>query len=1225
MPIALQYQLPRRALLGGVLISGPPCAIEAISFQNQTGEIEMESAFRKFWTGSLLALVTLALCVGAFAQGAGELAGIVSDTTGAVVSGVTVKLSNTATGEVRTTTTTPAGIYNFSALPIVGTYTLEIAAKGFKSSRVQNIIISVGVVTSRDVKLEVGAATEQVTVEAGAQIVETEDSALSTLVDRRVWENMPIEARNSNDFVNLVAGAVPETQAGQTGRGAAVNGVRTGGGNFMVEGVDNNEQGQGGVSLCGISCGQGGSNTSISPDAIEEYRVITHDFSAEYGKVGGFVTDTVLKSGTNKWHGSLFEYNRLQALTAEDWFSNAGGVKDHLVRNQFGGSFGGPIVKDKTFFYTSFEEHRLRQSSPAVGSAITSQFLNFVTDGGLNAYMNSLPLCGGTGPGPQVRLPRNLGANRRNGRIPQDGGCDIPTTLGPIFSAELAKYPKAMPIVSSDFVCPVFNGTPDPCTSFDGWGFNGFGAGSPIGDYPVPIFGTATQSAVTPLDQYRLSIKFDHNFSSKDRLSGTYLLENVHTTSNFGGGSGTFGVPLENPNRAQTLGVAWTHTISPTVLNLFKIGYVRRKADFFDPGTAQIPNLYTIDSTAGSFGASAGIPQYFTENEFQYKDDISITRGKHQLKFGAEYRRTRNGSIFSNDAQGTFVNWGAEGLVTDGLFTDAIDQYYYGANTSYGLGGWYYASASVVPKTGQIPNFYRGFRANEVGIYGQDDWRVSSRLTVNLGLRWEYFGPPHNYLPNIDSNVYFGTGQVPLACPAPCNQFFPANSQYYAYEAGATFQVHNSSIWNKDLKNFGPRVGFAYDVLGNQKLVLRAGFGMFYDRIYNNVFENIRFNPPYFADEVAGIFRNGVALGPLKPGQAGLLDDPFTNNASFVSSAVFPNGLPKPVPRHMDQNLMIPYYMQESFGFEYALGKDFALEGSYVGTLGRKLLGIENRNTFDGRLSGAGSSARPNSIFGSDNARGNYYGSNYNAFDLTLRKRFSHGLSMNANYTYAKSLDELSDVFRTRNGANVSATDVQNVRIDYGPSDFDIRHRVVVSFNYDLPIFRGNNLLGGWTVNSIISWNTGAPIGLFDGSSDSNFDGTRSNRPQFVGTGSVLNSIIKQKTNGTYQYLNTSDFAQSVACLNPAVNDGWWCDPNLGRGAIPGPHFANIDFGVSKTFKINERAGFRFDANFFDLLNHPNFLNPDGNFANGTFGQSISTTQDQGGHRITQLAIRFDF
>jgi hypothetical protein len=1144
----------------------------------------MESAFRSTWTRLLLAFVVLALSVGAFAQaGSGQLTGQVTDSTGAVVSGVEVKLSNSATGEVRTTVTTPAGIYSFPALPIVGSYTLEIGSKGFKSTKVQNVVVSVGTTTTRDVKLEVGAATEQVTVEAGQQIVETEDSALSTLIDRRVWENMPLEARNANDFINLVAGAVPEQQAGGTFRGAAVNGVRTGGGNFMVEGVDNNEQGQGGVSLCGTQCGQGGANTSISPDAIEEYRVITHDFSAEYGKVGGFVTDTVLKSGTNKWHGSLFEYNRIQALTAEDWFSNAGGVKDHLVRNQFGGSVGGPIVKDKTFFYTSFEEHRLRQSSPVTGQSITQQFYDWVDSGQMAAYVNTISPC--------VDL----------------GGCPLlPTSLGPVFKSLRAKWPLAVPLVNSNVTCAPFDGTTiTPCTSQDGWGQQGAGI---IGNYPVPIYGQATESQVAPLDQYRFSIKFDQNFGSKDRLSATYLLENVHTSLNFGGGDNPFSPPLDNPNRAQTLGISWTHTLSPTVLNQFKIGYVRRTANFTNPGTQGIPEFFSIDPTNISLGSGIGIPQFFTENEFQYKDDVSVTRGKHQLKFGGEYRRTRNGSTFSNDAFGHFATWGAEGLVTDGLFTDAIDNAYYGGLNTGGYGGWYYAAAAVVPKTGAVPNFYRGYRANEVAFYGQDDWRVTSRLTLNLGLRWEYFGPPHNFLPNIDSNVYFGDGTTPIACPAPCNPFFPANSLYYSYEAGATFQVHNTSIWNKDLNNFAPRIGFAYDMLGNQKLILRAGFGSFYDRIYNNVFENIRFNAPFYADELTGV-GSLVPLGPLK--NPGLLTVPFTSNAAFTNPAFFPLGLPKPVPRHMDQNLVTPYYMQESFGVQYALAKDLALEASYVGTLGRKLLGIENRNTFDGRVAcpiprhpygptnpctlagfpNGFSGVRANTIFNSDNARGNYFGSSYNAFDLTLRKRFSHGLSLNANYTYAKSLDELSDVFRARNAA-VSVTDVQNVRYDYGPSDFDIRHRVVVSFNYDLPIFHGNRWIGGWTVNSIISWNTGAPIGLFDGSTDANKDGTRTDRPQFIGSGSVLKSIVGKEINGQYVYLDPTQYALSTTCLNPSVNNGLWCDSNLGRGAVPGPMFANVDFGASKTFKIGERMGLRFDASFFDLLNHPNFLNP---------------------------------
>jgi hypothetical protein len=769
------------------------------------------------------------------------------------------------------------------------------------------------------------------------------------------------------------------------------------------------------------------------------------------------------------------------------------------------------------------------------------------------------------------------------------------------------------------------------------------------------------------LNQFRFSVKLDHTLTPNDRLSGTYLLENVHATLNFGAGDSTFSGPLDNPNRAQTAGVSWTHTLSPTVLNQFKIGYVRRTANFFAPGTQGLPETAAIDPTTVSLGSPIGIPQTFTENEFQYKDDISITKGKHQLKVGGEYRRTRNGSTFSNDTSGHFTNWGTEDMVSDGVFTDAIDAGLGPKAGAYGAGygGWYYAAAAVNPSNGQVPNEYRGYRANEVGLYGQDDWRVNSRLTLNLGLRWEYFGPPHNYLPNIDSNVYFGTGVTPFCNTAPCtNPFYPSNNLWYAFEAGANFQVHNSSIWNKDLNNFGPRVGFAWDMLGNQKLVLRAGWGAFYDRIYNNVFENIRFNAPFFADETTGIFQSGTPVGPLK--NPGLYTVPFTSNGDFINPAFFPLGLPKPVPRHMDQNLVSPYYMQESFGLQYALAKDFALEVSYVGTLGRKLIGILNRNTFDGRVAcltvtsacvadgfPAGfSSSRPNVVFNSDNARGNYFGSKYNALDVTLRKRFSHGLSMNANYTYAKSLDEISDVFRSKaNGfAFPSPTDVKNLRNDYGPSDFDIRHRIVVSMNYDLPFFHGNRWLGGWTTNTIVSWNTGSPIGFLDSSghgTDSNMDGTKSDRPEFIGPGTVLGSIIGSgreridpNTNSpVYQYVDPAQYGPSQDCLtNPAINNhgGLWCNPNLSRNVVPGPMFTNIDFGVSKSIKITERVGFRFDANFFDLLNHPNFENPGasggggngggGNdFGSSQFGQSTETYGNEGGHRVTQLAIRFDF
>jgi len=1181
----------------------------------------MDYLFGKSLTRCALLLSVLGLLTtfGFTQGGTGELTGLVSDPSGAVVANATVTLINPSTGDKRTTVTNQAGIYHFSALT-PGGYSLESSPKGFKSLKVANVVVTVGATATQDLRLEIGQSSEQITVEGGGQqLVQTEDSSLSQLIDRRVWESMPLEARNPNDFINLVAGAVPEQIAGGTFRGASVNGTRTGTGNYMIEGVDNNEQGQGGVAICGTACGQGGANTSISPDAIQEYRVITHDFAAEYGKAGGFVTDTVLKGGTNQWHGSLFEYNRVQALTANDWFSNNVGVKDHLVRNQFGGSIGGPIIKDKTFFFATVEAHRLRQSSPVSGTSLTQQFYDFVNSGQFATFIQN-NLC--TGP------------------------CTVPATVGPIFQQLHQKWPLAIPLVNSSVNCAT---NPGACTSQ-----NLPYAGNPFGTtltYPVPVYDTATLSASQPINQYRGSIKVDHRFSDKDQLSGSYLAEDTHFSCNFCGGDFQFGVPEDNPNRAQTAGITWTHSFTPTVLNQAKIGYVRRLANFVDPGSEGIPEFYTIDAINASFGGSTAIPQFFTENQFQYKDDLSVTHGKHSLKFGGEYRRTRNGSSFQADRNGNFAGWSAEDLLTDSVFTDQMDNAFGYSSYCSGLcGGWYYAAAAVNPTNGQIPDFYRGYRANEVAFYAQDDWKVTNRLTVNLGLRWEYFSPPHNFKENIDSNYYFGTPITPISTcqtgtgtPISCatNPFFPINSTFYAFEATARPEVKNSSIWNKDTNNFGPRVGFAFDVLGNQKIVVRAGGGIFYDRLYNNVFENIRFNAPFYADETAGVFAGGVPLGPLKT--PSLLTIPFTSNGEFLNPANFPNGFPKPVPRHIDQNLVNAYYEQFSFGLQYQLAKDFALETNYVGTLGRKLTGILNRNTFDGRVSGAPgaggltSTARPNPLFNSDNARGNFYNSNYNALDVTLRKRFSGGLSFNANYTYSKALDELSDVFRSKT-AQISATDVQNLRYDYGPADFDVRHRFVIGLNYDVPFLASNRWLGGWSLNTIVSWNTGSPIGLTDSADDANKDGVRTYRPEFVGPSTVLGSIVgkEQVVSGTnaYVYLDPTQFAPidgaTFAC--PAnVNGGFWCNANTGRNSIPGPMFTNVDFGVAKAFRITERTKLSFQANFFDLFNHPNFVNP-GAFNTGSnniqspqFGQSLQTYGNTGGHRVTQLALRFDF
>jgi len=1183
----------------------------------------MEHPFCRILTRFLLVLGVLGLLASVvWAQGTGELSGLISDPSGAVVANVTVTLTNSATGDKRTTVTTDAGVYRFSGIPVSSSYSLQLSPKGFKSVKVAGIVVSVGTTTNRDVKLELGQASEQVTVEAGAETVQTTDSSLSQLVDRRIWQQMPLQIRNQNSFIELVAGASPQDGSG-TNRGAEVNGTRSGAGSYLVDGMDNNEQGQAGRGQIS-PYDKGGASTSISPDAIQEYRVITNSFSAEYGKGGGFITDTVLKSGTNQWHGSAFEYNRIQATTANDWFSDQAGINDRLVRNQFGGSIGGPIIKDKTFFFGTAELHRVRQVAPyGPFTVTTSQFMNFIKTGGLEQWAEGT---GAYAPGtafPGICLAY-VGA-------PCPGAFGLSGGLGPIASKLLANPAEHYPVVNSAVNCATNAG---PCTG------KGFWSAGLV--YPVPVYATTTLSDPTSFNEARWSMKIDHRFSDKDTLSGVYLFQDGTQIEQYEGGTNSIGPESIQDGRGQNLGVTWNHTFNPTLLNTLRLGYLRHRLDFPPPeGALGVPGYYTIDGISEDFGQYVGLPQYFTENQFQYLDTLSLVKGKHSFKFGGEYRRTRNGSSFFNEQFGFFLPWGVEDALTDLAFSDEAELQVLGGHA---YGGAYYASAAVVPSTGKEPVLYRGFRANEFAGFVQDDWRFTNRLTLNLGLRWEYFGPPHNFLPGIDSNFYFGSNVTPLANPG--NQYFPANNPFYASVANGSFQIRNNEIWNKDTNNFGPRVGFAWDVMGTQKFVVRAGYGVMYDRIYNNLFENIRFNPPYFSINQIGPFSNGVPVGPLST--PGLLSYPWTSTAAFAGAfSAVPN------PRHMDQNIVTPYYEQLHFGVQYEFAKGWVFEPEYVSTWGHKLTGIIDINTYDGRRAGNGNvSTRINPNIGSDNYRNNAFGSNYNALQLSLRKSYSSGLTLNVNYTWAKTLDDLSDAFNNKTGT--TPADNMNVNYDYGPADFDLRHRIVATVSYDLPFMKQNRWIGGWGVNSIISYQTGHPFSPYSGASsyDLNRDGKFTDRlvPTVAPSSTILSgsaqsacdAALLANNSAGHCYFNAADWtlydplATGVgSCPSGALGTGVWCNAPIGRNSIFGPHFANVDFNIAKKFKITEAMGLTFQANFFNLFNHPNFLPPGsvngGNTANGVniqtaaFGASTSTLGDNGGHRVTQLALRFDF
>ncbi|MBZ5627648.1 MAG: TonB-dependent receptor [Acidobacteriia bacterium] len=1151
---------------------------------------------------TLVVLVVLATSIGLWAQaGTGEISGIISDPMGAVVANAQVTITNDATGVTRSTKPTAAGVYTFPAVP-VGSYTLVVSAAGFKEFRVAKLVVSTGAVFAQDAHLQVGGAKETVTVEAGAMGVQTTESSISALIGSNIWGSMPLETRNQNTFINLVAGATPDVVST---RGASVNGARGGTGNYMVEGMDNNDQGQGGRGqLSGYD--SGGAATSISPDAIQEYRVITNSFSAEYGKAGGFVTDTVVKSGTNNFHGALFEYNRVQALAANSFFSNRAGNKDSLVRNQFGGAIGGPIIKDKTFFFYQLEFHRARQAGSLHAVGTTQQYLDWVNSGGLQTWAESSPdgICmqytGAACPG------KFAAANK----------------LAPIFNSmvKVSGFPVAPALPCTDASDPCtgqgeYTGAVSALTSTRVAGANLNGL-----HFPVALYGDVFANNPYHLNEYKMTGKFDHKFSDRDQINFLWLMQKADSGDTFGGGGGTIGPPYLNDGVGIDTGLTWTHTLSPTILNTFKISYLRHRSDFPSPNPAldAMPMVLTWDDPISvGLGLYSGLPQYFTDNQFQFQDHLSFVRGKHSFKTGWEYRRTRNGSAFHNDGPGTFYPWDVNDLVTDLAFTDlasiATGKKPYSTAT-LNEGSVAQASAAVDTTTRLVPQFYRGYRANEFAGYFQDDWRMSPRFTLNWGVRYEYFGPPHNFQKNIDSNFYFGQAVPSAIVTASTNIFYPRTPFAAEVNTGA-FQIRNNEIWNKDTNNFAPRLGFAWDMLGNQKLVMRAGAGVMYDRLYNNVFENIRFNPPYFSDNTAGILANGVPIGAIN--SPGIYGYPFTATAYFGAPGA---NAPLPNPRHIDQNLVTAYSEQFHFGFQYEIAKGYVFEPEYVGTFGKKLTGYFDINTFDGRVAGAAasttgvsSSTRINSHIAADNFRTNAFSSKYNGLQLSLRKNYANGFGFQANYTWSKVLDTLSDVFNWR---SPHVADVQNIGYDYGPADFNLKHRFVANLSYELPWMKSNRWIGGWSINTILSIQSGAAFEPYTSSTtyDPNKDGLASDR--YVTTGASAMGTLTGH-NAADGYFDKTQWKR-FSCA-PAL----WCDPPIGRNNLTGPGYWNQDLGITKKFKVNERMAFSFSGNMFNVFNHTNFLVDAtmGNAASTSFGRSTTAADP----RITQLALRFDF
>ncbi len=1169
----------------------------------------------------------------------GAVLGTVRDTSGAVVPGATVTLTSEDTGVAQTTTSGSSGEYTFSPVKI-GHYSVTGELKGFQRVQHTKVTVQVQQRVLVDLVLTPGQTTQTVLVTGEPPPLQTQDASVGQVIAQRQVNDLPLNGRNFTFLAQLAAG-VTQDQEDTRGLGSsgsfAANGSRPAQNNYLLDGIDNN------ANLVDFL---NGTAYAVKPpvDAIQEFKIQTNNYSAEFGRSAGAILNATIKSGTNGLHGDVWEFLRNDKLDAANFFENSGGIpKGEYRQNQFGFTLGGPIKKDKTFFFGDYEGTRIRQAIPSENTVPTA----LERDSG---YTNLSELLTQGGTRTDV-----LGRTYALGQVFDPSTtravtCGMPDSLTGI----TVPCSGAAPGTQVGFVREPFAGNILPASRLDP------NAIKLLNLYPVPnssgLFNNYSADPILRNDANQFDIRIDHNFSEKDSIFGrvTYVDNPEFIPGPFPGiaDGGSFSDGDQSAKSSNSV-ISETHSFSPNLINEARAGFNRIVSTRLQPNgtTPNIPAQFGIQGVPqvtdngglGSLfitglttlGSNQFLPSVEYSNTLQLTDNLTKELGRQSLKFGFEYQRLRFSILQPPSGRGT---WSFSGVYSEipettggntglaQMLLSPIPGTVPGASNY--VGGADEVQASNIANTDMYHDYYAG--------YFQDDFKVTPRLTLNLGVRWEYFGQiierhgaQSNFLPN-----YSGASEF-LITKNRCNT--PFSPDFMAAAQADNLNIVCSSVpglGHSQPTNFSPRVGFAYRV--TDKLVARGGYGIFYGGFENSVVETyvdfpFQFNLVYpnLVPNAPITFANG-SIGTLETGLTGI---PLT------PAAVEPDGVSF---LGEDYHMKTPYTQGYNFTLQYQLSSNDTLAAGFVGNTVRHL-GVYINPNSPGEILPPGLDSYDYSRF-PDFQTGSTYtsfagDSFYNSLQVNYERRFSGGLSMLANFTWSKCRTDAVDVLNATalTGFRAPLLPGFGIQGDYGLCDFDVPKVFHFSGDYQLPVGHGRHFLsnssklveaflGGWDTNWILTLEDGQPGTV----------GCVVTTTSGFGCNALLvpGQSVTAGPHNVNQWLNPNAFASPPVAV--AIGQSDYSPLGGAPTQFYGPGFHRLDFSVFKEFPVTERTHLEFRGEFFNLTNTPNF-SPPGFSGNGvvaspgsldytsptTFGNINSTRDGQNDQREIQFALKF--